>query len=66
MDWSTVKTRVQAQWHKLTDDDLEHIDGQRDRLISRIQERHGLHRDEAESQINEWHDRNPTSFFERY
>ena len=42
------------------------IAGQREQLLGRIQERHGITRDEAEKQVTAWHKKNPTNFFERY
>jgi uncharacterized protein YjbJ (UPF0337 family) len=52
--WNQMKGSVKQQWAKLTDDDLTAIDGQRDRLIGRIQERYGIAREEAERQLNQW------------
>jgi Uncharacterized protein conserved in bacteria len=47
----------QEQWGKLTDDDFDMIDGRREQLAGRIQERYGVTRDEAEKQIKDWEDR---------
>ena len=65
-NWLQFKGKVKEQWGKLTDDDLDVIAGKRDQLLGRIQERHGLSKDEAEKQVTAWKDRNPTDFFERY
>jgi uncharacterized protein YjbJ (UPF0337 family) len=65
-NWLQFKGKVKEQWGKLTDDDLDVIAGKRDQLLGRIQERHGLSKEEAEKQVNAWKDRNPTDFFERY
>ena len=65
-NWTQFKGKVQEQWGKLTDDDLDIIDGKRDQLLGRIQERHGIARDEAEKQVETFRERNPTNFFERY
>ncbi|RYX94334.1 MAG: CsbD family protein [Comamonadaceae bacterium] len=64
-NWLQFKGKVKEQWGKLTDDDLDVIAGKRDQLLGRIQERHGLTREQAETQVNDWHQRNPTNFFER-
>ena len=50
---------------KLTNDDLDVIAGKRDQLLGRIQERHGISKDEAEKQFNTWHERTPSNFFKR-
>lgn len=65
-NWMQFKGKVKEQWGKLTDDDLDIIAGKRDQLLGRIQERHGLAKDEAEQQIASFQERNPTGFFERY
>ncbi|MDI1271838.1 MAG: CsbD family protein [Polaromonas sp.] len=65
-NWTQFKGKVKEQWGKLTDDDLDIIAGKRDQLLGRIQERHGIDRDEAEKQLDAFQERNPTGFFERY
>jgi len=65
-NWLQFKGKVKEQWGKLTDDDLDVIAGKRDQLLGKIQERHGLSKEEAEKQVVAWKDRNPTDFFERY
>ena len=65
-NWLQFKGKVKEQWGKLTDDDLDVIDGKRDQLLGRVQERHGVTREEAEKQLTSFHERNPTNFFERY
>jgi uncharacterized protein YjbJ (UPF0337 family) len=52
--WKQMKGAVKQQWAKLTDDDLAFIDGKRDELIGRIQERYGITREEAEHQVDRW------------
>ena len=64
-NWKQAKGKLKEQWGKLTDDDLDVIAGRRDQLLGRIQERHGLARDEAERQVDSFHRRNPDFFFEK-
>jgi len=52
--WTQLKTLVMARWAKLTDNDLAFIAGRRDQLVSKIQERYGINKEEAERQVNEW------------
>lgn len=40
-NWNQVKGKVREKWGLLTDDDLEHIAGHKDRLIGKLQERYG-------------------------
>jgi len=64
-NWKQLKGKVKEQWGKLTDDDFDVIAGKRDQLVGRIQERHGISRDEAERQVKDWEGRNPDAFFEK-
>jgi uncharacterized protein YjbJ (UPF0337 family) len=57
--WKQFKGKVKEQWGKLTDDDLDVIAGRRDQLLGRIQQRHGLARDEADRQVTNWERKNP-------
>jgi uncharacterized protein YjbJ (UPF0337 family) len=52
--WKQVKGSVKERWGKLTDDDLDLINGQQDQLIGTIQERYGIAREAAQKQIDEW------------
>jgi uncharacterized protein YjbJ (UPF0337 family) len=53
--WKQMKGKVKTKWGKLTDDDLTTIAGHKDQLVGRIQERYGIQKDEAERQVQEWH-----------
>ena len=53
-NWKQLKGKVKEQWGKLTDDDFDVIAGKRDQLLGRIQERHGISRDEADEQVKAW------------
>ena len=52
--WKQAKGSVKERWGKLTDDDIDVINGQRDQLIGRIQERYGIAKDEAQTQVDWW------------
>jgi uncharacterized protein YjbJ (UPF0337 family) len=53
-NWKQFKGAAKTRWGQLTDDDLTMIDGKREQLVGRIQERYGIAKDEAERQIDEW------------
>jgi uncharacterized protein YjbJ (UPF0337 family) len=57
--WKQVKGRIKEQWGRLTDDDLDVIAGKRDQLLGRIQQRHGVAKEEARRQVEEFEKRNP-------
>lgn len=61
--WKQLKGKVKEQWGKLTDDDLDVIAGRRDQLLGRIQQRHGLAKDEADRQVGEFERSNPDMRF---
>ena len=50
-NWKQLQGKVKQQWGKLTDDDLSFIEGKRDELVGRIQDRYGIAREEAEKQV---------------
>ncbi len=52
--WKQMKGAAKQQWGKLTDDDLEVIDGQRETLIGKLQERYGIAKEEAQKRADEW------------
>ncbi|MFN8375012.1 MAG: CsbD family protein [Anaerolineae bacterium] len=54
--WHQVKGEVRTRWGKLTDDDLEQIAGEREKLVGKLQERYGISKDEINDQIDEWAD----------
>ena len=53
-NWKQFKGKAKQKWGELTDDDLDKLAGKRDQLIGKIQERKGIARDKAESEVNEW------------
>jgi uncharacterized protein YjbJ (UPF0337 family) len=53
-NWKQLKGEVRKRWGKLTDDDLDVIDGSREKLVGKLQEIYGIARDEAERQIVAW------------
>ncbi len=55
--WNELKGRIKETWGELTDDDLDRIEGQRDRLIGLIQQRYGKAREEVEREISEWEEK---------
>ncbi|MFT3807941.1 CsbD family protein [Arenimonas sp.] len=52
--WRQLAGRMKRQWGRLTDDDLAVLEGTRDYLSGRIQERYGLAREAAERQVREF------------
>ena len=60
-NWKQFRGEVQKQWGKLTDDDLDQIQGERDKLVGLIQERYGEAQEDVERQVDEWYRRHETA-----
>ncbi len=50
--WKQIRGKSKEWWGKLTDDDLDVIDGKRDRLIGKLQERYHYNKDRATLEVN--------------
>ncbi len=55
-NWKIAKGSVKERWGKLTDDDMDVIDGKREQLVGRLQERYGYARDKAEAEVKNYED----------
>jgi len=55
--WKQLKGKVKEQWGELTDDEIDKLDGRKDRLIGKLQERYGMSKDEASRQADNWWNR---------
>lgn len=53
--WKQVKGAVKEKWGKLTDDDLDVINGRREQLEGKIQERYGFAKDQIRSDVDAWY-----------
>jgi uncharacterized protein YjbJ (UPF0337 family) len=55
MDWN----QVEGNWKqgKLTDDDLDVINGKQEQLEGRLQQRYGYAKDQAAKEVNDWYGR---------
>ena len=53
-NWKQLMGDAKKQWGKLTDDDLKQVEGRKDKLVGKIQERYGSSREEAEKQADDW------------
>ena len=52
--WNQMKGKVKEQWGKLTDDELDQIEGRRDQLIGKVQKAYGVTEEEAERQVDQF------------
>jgi uncharacterized protein YjbJ (UPF0337 family) len=63
--WKQMRGRLKSWWGKLSDDDFDWIEGQKDKLIGLVQEKYGYTRDQAQEEIdrrfNEYDDKDSTA-----
>ncbi|WP_262690824.1 CsbD family protein [Kordiimonas aestuarii] len=52
--WKQLKGDAQKQWGKLTDDEIDQIEGDATKLAGLIQERYGKTREAAEKEVEAW------------
>jgi uncharacterized protein YjbJ (UPF0337 family) len=53
-NWKQFKGQVKEKWGKLNDDDLQVIEGKKDQLIGKLQERYGYSKEQAEKELDSW------------
>lgn len=52
-NWNIIKGRLRQRWARLTDDDLQFVEGKERELIGRIQKRTGESREQVEEVLGE-------------
>lgn len=55
--WKQLTGEIKSRWGKLTDDDLKTLDGQREKLVGKLQERYGMARDAADKEVADFESR---------
>jgi len=55
-NWMQIRGRIKETWGRLTDDELDQIQGRKDRLVGKLQEKYGYNRQMAEQQVREFLD----------
>lgn len=52
--WKQLRGDIKMRWGRLTDDDLDSVDGAMDKLEGRLQERYGWGKEQAKQEIESW------------
>jgi uncharacterized protein YjbJ (UPF0337 family) len=53
-EWSRLKGRIRKRWARLTSEDLDQIQGDREMLVGMLQERYGRTREQVERWCVDW------------
>jgi uncharacterized protein YjbJ (UPF0337 family) len=49
--WKQLRGDIKERWGKLTDDEIDQIEGRFDKFVGKIQEKYGYSEPEAEAEI---------------
>jgi uncharacterized protein YjbJ (UPF0337 family) len=52
--WMELRCKIKQRWGKITDDDLDGIEGKREQLVSLLQQKYGFPRESAEKEIDQF------------
>jgi uncharacterized protein YjbJ (UPF0337 family) len=52
--WTRFSREVKKKWSELSDDEVMEVNGRREMLAEKIQERYGIAEVEANKQIDQW------------
>ena len=53
-NWKQLSGKVKEKWSELTDDDLGTLDGKREQLEGKLQERYGYGKDQVRKDVDDW------------
>ncbi len=51
--WTQIRGQIKEWWSVLTDEDLDKINGRRDRLIGMLQKKYGFTQEEAARELDD-------------
>ena len=52
--WKQFTGKVKEKWGSLTDDDIATINGKREQLEGKLQERYGYSKDQVKREVDDW------------
>jgi len=53
--FTQLKGKIKEQWGKLTDDEIDELEGKSEILAGKLQERYGDKKDEVSRWADQWH-----------
>jgi len=57
-NFKQLKGKIKQQWGKLTDDEIDELEGNAEILAGKLQERYGMAREDAEREARDFRTRN--------
>lgn len=57
-NFTQLKGKIKEQWGKLTDDEIDQLEGKSEILAGKLQERYGYNQEQAEREVREFKQRN--------
>jgi uncharacterized protein YjbJ (UPF0337 family) len=54
IEWVNLKPKIKKHWQKLTEEDLNQLNGNVGGLVNVLRKRYGYGKTQAEIEINEW------------
>ena len=52
--WKQIKGAVKEKWGKLTDDELDQVEGNEEKLLGLLQTKYGYAKQEAKNELEKW------------
>lgn len=52
--WKQLKGSIKAKWGKLTDDEIDQVEGKMEKLVGLLQEKYAYTKEKAEAEISEF------------
>jgi len=49
--WTALQTKIKQKWPKFSDQDLKHINGEKNKFMNELQKKYGLDRNHAEKEL---------------
>ncbi len=53
-NWKQVKGQAQKTWGKLTNDDVDQVQGDYQKLVGKLQEKYGYTKEQASSEVDQF------------
>lgn len=53
--WKQMKGAFREKWGKFTNDDLEQLAGNKDKIVGALQAKYGLSKEQSQKDFDEWY-----------